>query len=758
MKSAEHYVNRGVLLSAKLAFILPLFAVVLVVNGALPGILSPTLGQAVWLTGFAKSIAEAPTFSIFAYDIGLPEPAAIAFGLPGALAIAAGLKIGLTPPDAYSFACALWLAVAFCGAYALCRHYGASAIYSALGATIWLTFPIVWQHAGYSMLSIGIALLPTYYYSVLIFMEPGGVKINRFLVFLFLVLISPFMDGYTFVMFASISLATLAFSFIFKTYNRKEFFIKIAMISLGFAAAFVLYSSYSPSQDFRADIGFFRAWSLDIAYLLSPTKGGLWLPDMTGQSTERRLETLFGDASVHITTFAIVPICLALLFLILPYGGRKSKILLFLVGIISLYLALGPSFKFNSLRPEGMNSLAWDPMPAESALGPTGTEFLWKHVPGLNNMRAVYRWMALALVGFWAVTMLAVSDRRMPRALAGGAVVLLLAYNLPHIDSMWNKYSDYRSAFLEMDRDIGELERVFHPGETVAFLPAANDFLINYLAPRLNIRSYNIGGDKNATLARRNWPKSLQEAANARTPEAFSDGVQRVLNGTADAVAIPYIDLLWSAHRWPSQKSRLEQVRPYIEQLERSGRVDIVDTANFAVVRLKDGAEAPSPDAQFAPTPATECSPADYVQLVHDAPMMFSSPDSVCGAGWSGAEHWGRWTDGDRASLHYALAEPAAGDVLEFDVRSYVSGEPPRQRVAVRVNSQAQPDWVFTREIPRQIARIPVPDGATELEIEFGFPDARSPQQAGESADPRLLGIGVGAICLSQADEACLRQ
>jgi hypothetical protein len=89
-------------------------------------------------------IANADHISVYAHDIGLPEPAALAFGLPGAIVTAIGLKAGLWGADAYAAACLFWLLLAFAGAYSLCRHFGASVTYSAIGTAIWLTLPMVW--------------------------------------------------------------------------------------------------------------------------------------------------------------------------------------------------------------------------------------------------------------------------------------------------------------------------------------------------------------------------------------------------------------------------------------------------------------------------------------------------------------------------------------------------------------------------------------------------------------------------------------
>ncbi|MGB3865114.1 MAG: hypothetical protein WBA29_05740 [Xanthobacteraceae bacterium] len=746
-----------ILNAARLLLILLLFVFVLAVNGAISGFLTPTLGQAVWLTGFAKSLVDAPSLSIFAYDIGIPKPAAIALGLPGALVAAVGLKAGLSSPDAYSFACMLWFAVAFGGAYGLCRYFGCSSLYGALGATIWLTFPVVWQHAGYSTVSIGIALLPTYYFSFLTMIDAADLRSIRFaaryLAFLFFCMVSAFMDGYTFVMFASACLATL-FSRV--VYERKILAnaLKLAFALFGFSIAFLLYSAYIPAGNFKYSIDFFRGWGVDISFLVAPTKGILLFPDIIGMSIKRDTDRLFGDASVYLTTFSIVPVAIAVILFFSAYGNKRLKLLLLGIGFIAAYLALGPSFKFNALGPEGTVSSL---MPAGHALGPTGTGFLWKYVPGLYTMRAVYRWMALALLGFWGVIMIALADRQLPKRYSYAAILTLLVFNFPHPGALWSQYSLNRSAFLQMDDDLSrELSHAFRANETVAFLPAGNDFLVNYLAPLLNIRSYNIGGDKNASIALSHWPREMRSATAAQTPKAFASAVYEILSSVADAVAIPYLDLLWAAHKWPYPLDHFEEMQPDIQKLQQSRLFDITETKYFAIVRLNANALALPHSARRDLVLSMKCRDVGGIQLVSHTSLHFSERGSSCGTGWSDVESWGRWTDGPRANLYYALSRPAAGSVLEFDVQSYLGGEPSRQRVKLHVNDTPMPDWIFTAEANRQIKKIKIPDGAKELKIELDFPDARSPLQANQSRDSRLLGIGVSAACLTEAGKTCL--
>ncbi|RUU64600.1 hypothetical protein EOD04_20715, partial [Mesorhizobium sp. M2C.T.Ca.TU.009.01.2.1] len=137
----------------------------LFVNGALPGLMVPTTGQAIWMLGFAQSFANG--LSIYATNFGLPSPAPISFGLAAALPTALFLKIGIPPADAYSLTFAIWFGVAFYGAYRFVRHIGGRSGISLLCALLWLTAPVIWVHADYSMVSLGIALLPAYFYTAL---------------------------------------------------------------------------------------------------------------------------------------------------------------------------------------------------------------------------------------------------------------------------------------------------------------------------------------------------------------------------------------------------------------------------------------------------------------------------------------------------------------------------------------------------------------------------------------------------------------
>ena len=140
---------------------------ILVVNGAIPFLTLPVLLQGFWATGFAESISHGNILNIFAADIGYPQPAAIAFGLSAVLPMSWFIKLGIYGADAYSLVFAIWLGIAFYGCTALAKIFKIGFYHSILLAVAWLTMPIIWGHTGYSMLQLGIALLPFYFLNFL---------------------------------------------------------------------------------------------------------------------------------------------------------------------------------------------------------------------------------------------------------------------------------------------------------------------------------------------------------------------------------------------------------------------------------------------------------------------------------------------------------------------------------------------------------------------------------------------------------------
>ena len=572
-----------------------ILVLLLFMHGAVPFLAVPTLGQAVWTTGFSQSFLNDSFFSVYATNFGAPQPAPIAFGLAGAWPVAFLIACGLHPADAYSAMAALWLSFAFLSAYHLSHMFHVSPALSIAGAVLWSTMPIIWAHADYSMLSFGIALLPFYFLCALnlLLREPrfSIPTIVHALLYVLACLISVFMDGYSFVMFVVGSSLLGGWLFTSTPPRRRPLLLwALPVHVIGIGMSYVLYVVYvGASHDELAPLEAFRAWGLDLTFLVVPTEGVHWIADALGLSTPRSEDRFFGDPSVWRSTFAL-PLLVAALWA--WWRMRRTSALAsgcLLILLSSLYMALGPSLKIHATKPAGQELSQL--MPAHHAVAPTGSGWLSSRVPGLRSMRAAYRWLALTVFSGWFLLILLLSARKRADVFLAAAVVSGVAIiNLPDIPQKWKDDAHNREMFLRIDSDlVKDMQQVLEPRQRVAFLPYRNDFLVNYLAARLNIVSYNIGGDKNLDQARRHWPETMREFRKASVDEAFPGHVIVLLaRREADSVVLPYVDMLWAAHRWPRPAEFKETLQPAISVMKKSNFVAVIERDHYAVVKLNE--------------------------------------------------------------------------------------------------------------------------------------------------------------------------
>lgn len=582
-------------------FTISAWCFMLFINSAVPFWALPTLAQAVWTTGFSLSFIQNSLLSIQATNFAYPHPASIAFGLAGAYPAGILIAMGFHPSDAYTIMIAVWLTVAFWGAWRLGRFLGLSASLSTLGALLWTSTPIIWAHAGYSMLSLGIALLPLYFSTVVIFLvntvTMGRANLKSVIGYLLVPIVAVFMDGYSFMFFAVGSSIFAAYIFI----QHKEMRVYLTKYALpihilAFSLAYGLYALYIGKADYSpAPMDFFRGWGLDFSFIAIPTKGMLWLWDLLRLSVARSDAQFFGDASVWITTFSLPLVLLGALAWWLTRKSSKLATGFLILALFGFYMALGPSLKVDSTKPDSMQIAMPQQMsalmPADLAIAPTGNAVLSKYVPGFNNMRAAYRWSALGMFGFWALLMLLLARKQSSSTqfVIIGLIIFLIINNLPNLTGQWQAAKNNRSMFLAVDYDLVQpLSQDLKHGETVAFLPYRNDFLVNYLAPKLEIRTFNVGGDKNLEEARTHWPVIMQQFKMGRVDPWFSGRVAQLLaTGKANAVVLPYIDMLWAAHSWPYPNKYQTELKSVEKELGASKLFEVVHRQHYAVVRLK---------------------------------------------------------------------------------------------------------------------------------------------------------------------------
>ena len=647
-------------ISLRVTFFALSLVFVLFINGAIPFVSMPTLGQAFWTIGFSQSLANQTIIDLYAINFGIPKPAAIAFGLSGAYPASLFIRLGLEPADAYTLMVDLWLTVAFLAAYKIARSFNLSSITSSLASILWLSMPVIWNHAGYSMLSLGIGLLSFYFWAALRLFRYSAHE-NRLvqigLCYLSAAIIAVFMDGYSFMMFAIGSSILAAYILLcFPEHRRVQLTFGLPVHFFSFACAYILYSSYLGHADFPASsLDFFRGWGVDLMFLIAPTKGVHWLWDALGFSLPRSGREQFGDASVWITTFALPVITAGLFAWLKVCKDTKLATGFLLIALFGFYMALGPSIKFYSVKPEGVTTPL---MAKEYALAPTGSALLSQFLPGFKSMRASYRWSALGFFGLWLLIVLLLSQKQTGQKW-WWLVVFLIISNSPHLERKFAANSNFYNGFFDVENSlVRDLREDLFPGEKIAFLPFRNDFFVNYLASRINVQAYNIGGDKNLTAAKKHWPKTMAQFKMAEIDSLFSERVIMLLaRGEADAIILPYIDLLWAAHAWPAPLKYKDTIFSVVNELRQNNFIAVENRKFYSIVRLAKNRNLSEPRLEIEKALSQKyCLPPECLRYTGQLPAPHQT-GIYTGAGMQ--------TDGRAGYLIYGPYQPIqAGEYI----------------------------------------------------------------------------------------------
>jgi hypothetical protein len=121
---------------------------------------------------------------------------------------------------------------------------------------------------------------------------------------------------------------------------------------------------------------------------------------------------------------------------------------------------------------------------------------------------------------------------------------------------------------------------------------------------------------------------------------------------------------------------------------------------------------------------------------------------AMLGAGWSGSEPTGIWTDGRRATLHLvpSVAQGRAPVIVEIDAVAYRPAPLAGQRVMVSADGRYLKTW--TVEDGAYFVRLPpVETPGKPVELVLTLPDAVAPASAVPgTADRRLLGVAVRGV------------
>jgi hypothetical protein len=734
--------------------------VVVIVYGAIPFLATPTLEQNLWMSGFAQSFLNAGWPSVKAINFGIPGAMPIPFGLAGAfLQSSLMFLFRLHPGDAYSVGAVLWLGLALAGCSGFVRMLGASAAQAPLFSLIFLTLPVVWWHATYSMLSFGFALLPLYlltaYKLIYLFEQPDRLG-KRFLIsggcFVLVSLLAIFMDGYTCVMFFTASSIIYLAALIRKDLPRIRQIVVIApVLALAAITAGFVYTHYIGKPSFRhMPMDFFRGWGVDIVMMLIPSREVSWLMDLLHLSVPRSEEKFFGDGSVWMTTFCAPLLIVGLISLIYVRRNRYALSLV-LIALFGFYFSLGPSLKINSLRPPKYPITGQERalMPEHLAIGATGNGFLYEHLPGMKSMRSTYRWSGLLFLGLFGLTVLWLKqlEAEKRRHLAYAIPILLILVNLPNLPDRLDASVTFRNELARLDADLKPMSDLIGRDRRAVFYPQGNDFMVNYLSARGNFYTYNIGGDKNVDLASESWFASIHDFFSEPIEEFAVNGDQRiaeVLNsGDTDCVVLPLFDMYSNAHQWPPDPGLVNDLKGKyaiaIGKLAEDPRFIVKNEKFYSIISLTDPAKR-NDDIRI--------SPGQSVTFKRNA-----SGTKYLSVGWWPPEEWGTWANGELATLRMKVEDYPDRDLtLRYEAKALVSKSRPLQTVYCYVNRKLL-KFAKYKSLSPTVNHFVIPHLLLNqmhgiMEVEFRAGHLHSPAELGIGDDTTIHGIGLVSLTI----------
>jgi hypothetical protein len=556
--------------------------------GWVPFLGAPT-GLSIRQAGWGIDFANGGSF-LYANNTGYPSHPPVPFGLP--LYIAHGLLLLVTnwsPEDTQAMTYLGFLIAAAAGFYWLAIQLKAGTVLSAFGALLWLSQPIVWWHAGYGALGVAFALLPLYLASSVattrLLIRSASLRTTLLACALLAAVsaLAAFMDGYTFIMFAAAT-GCLVVAELWRCQARlsaKESIKTLVLSGSSILAGVALYLLYIPqSTGYQVEpLEVFRAMGVDLMTAWRPCHGMVWLWDYLEASGTCSRRHYFGDESAFSTNYVGWSLfALAVLGVLAGPTSKKLRIAITFIAVAAFIGSLGPSLKAASYRDQDLKGpIGYDYyMPAEAAHFAIPLASYVRYVPGFRNMRAIYRWQVLfkVMLILSALIGLRFLHRRLGYAVVIPVCLIIVMDSLPSPErALAKSEATYASREAFRDDAIEPLRDYISPSEIVVFWPLGNDFIAHYAAPYLNVRAYNVGGDKNLRLAWRSYPTLLVRAFSGDDDGRYLGELAAC--GQLDKVIYPFFDMNADVHRtWPLSDQYVDQYRKKHQLWMSENRVD----------------------------------------------------------------------------------------------------------------------------------------------------------------------------------------
>lgn len=534
-------------------------------------------GVALWHTGYSESLIRGGPFKN-PQNIAFPAGAPIVFGASLSYIQYSFMRLfGVDGIASYSFTGTLFAFIALGGSYSLARALGAGRALALALAVALLSQSFYSLHIqGYGALGFGFAFLPGV---CSLFHHLSWRKANLYGAIIYAAVVSvtmiflAFLDGYTFVMALACGIAFSTSYILFDRTNAAKHFINFLIISGSSAFAYVLYSRYVPEDGLPGyPLNIFAYLSLHLPSMFRPTTGYSVLYDFLGLSVQRPPTTYVGAGlGNHESVFLTIT---AIALVLVSFGLRVSNVwravALFLI-FGGLLMAIGP------IVPESTGVVGTSEMTSIRAPIATSPAYpLYTMVPGLDQMRATYRWIAVVKLGVWILVGLVcsrLSKRGYGQAtLAFGLVVVMMAEGSASLFRQWTAGRDLLVMATNLRMDLaGELTEHLPAESKLLVLPITNDFVIHSVAAKANMLAYNVGGDKNLLIANTLRPPIISRIAEVG-PCFLRDLVEGAEQGKIDAVAFRVFD----SHRgrygwvWPPTAKEVEEDSRAASELSRN--------------------------------------------------------------------------------------------------------------------------------------------------------------------------------------------
>lgn len=525
------------------------------VHGFLPGMSQVPL-TATYATGMLTCLHRQGIASLWSWcmETGLPVGAPALTGLPE---LYFGWVLtyvpGISPWAAHQITGLALDALGIAGVALLVRRWGGPQWVGLVIAVSYLTGPNLLQLNGFAYTFAGYILLPFYLWAAIATLDRlGAARWARDARWwlgaagaLLVALLMAFTDGYSYFGGAVVIGCVVVARAVrwWRTGRRATALAGVVTWAGALGAAAAVYAVWVPGDAYEsnAPLEYFGMLGVDVASLFVPSTRFLYPPALG--FTPPSLDLWGTTATPRTNYLGYLMAALAVLGVVLAVRRRTWALpeVLGVAGafVVTFVLALGPTLKVGQYLPGLENSVLTLP-----------TAWLYENVPGFTTMRATNRWLVasrlcLVLLAGYGLTALWSGWRARSRRRGALVVALGVLAVVEVLPNPWMVVNE-RAASIQRVRDlergiVAEANDLLRDGETIVMLPSPNDFLADFLVPLVDVRSYNVGIDKNHALSMSKWPAELRVANRDYGGADSADLVCAALGTDVDAVVLPYV-------------------------------------------------------------------------------------------------------------------------------------------------------------------------------------------------------------------------